>query len=324
MSDELAELKRRYERLALLHEVNAAAHAPSGSAPALDVVLRAAVRATRADASLIALLNPTTGFLEIHASLGLTPAAMNRKWPVSEGILGLVTRSGKPARVADTRQDTRHVALREQARAELAVPLDVGGRASGALCVLVDAPGAFTTADEEWLVALAAEAAKVIHRAWTFEQLQVKAQLFETLASVSQTINSTLNLDDALKVITREACGLMQAKVCSLMLLDDTREWLDLRASHGAGPAYVNKPRLNAAESLIGVVVRRRKPLQIANVQTSGRYQHAEIARQEGLVALLGVPLVFAGQAVGALSVYKVEPYVFSNEEVGILSAFGE
>jgi signal transduction histidine kinase len=324
LTDELAELKRRYERVALLHEVNTAAHAAAGSPPALEVVLRAAAKATHADAALIALLNPTTGFLEVHASFGLTPAATDRKWPVSEGILGMVTRSGKLARVADTRRDVRHVALREQARAELAVPLDVGGKASGALCVLADAPGVFTTADEEWLVALAAEAAKVIHRTWSFEQMQVKAQLFETLASVSQTINSTLNLDDALSVITREACGLMEAKVCSLMLLDDTREWLELRASHGAGPAYVNKPRLNAAESLIGVVVRRRKPLQIANVQTSGRYQNAEIARQEGLVALLSVPLVFAGQAVGALSVYKDEPYVFSNDEVRILSAFAE
>jgi signal transduction histidine kinase len=108
------------------------------------------------------------------------------------------------------------------------------------------------------------------------------------------------------------------------MLLDESREWLDLRASFGAGDAYINKPRLSAAESLIGVVVRRKKALQVANVQSDTRYQNVELARCEGLVSLLSVPLIFAGQSIGALSVYTARPYSFSNEEIRILSALAE
>ncbi len=324
MSDELTELKQRYERLALLREVSNAADETPTSDAALAVVLRAALESTRANAGFIALMNPTTGFLEIEASSGLPPHAGELRLRVSEGVAGWVTRSGRTTRVDDVRKDARHFALRKQTRAELAVPLDVGEQARGVLCVMADRASAFNAADEAWLLALADEAARLIRRSWSFEQLRLKARLFETLASVSQAIHSTLNLDDALHVITREARGLMQAKMCSLILLDETHEWLDLRASDGAGPAYVNKPRLRADESLLGVVVRRRKPLQIANVQTSGRYQNVDVARQEGLVALLSVPLVFSGQAVGALSVYTGEPYVFSNEEVRILSAFAE
>lgn len=324
MSDELTELKQRYERLSLLREVSNAANEAHTSDAALAVVLRAALETTRANAGFIALMNPTTGFLEIEASSGMPPHEGELRLRVSEGVAGWVTRSGRTARVDDVRKDTRHFALRKQTRAELAVPLDVGEQARGVLCVMADRTSAFNAADEEWLLALADEAARLIRRSWSFEQLRLKARLFETLASVSQAIHSTLNLDDALHVITREARGLMQAKMCSLILLDETREWLDLRASDGAGPAYVNKPRLRADESLLGVVVRRRKPLQIANVQTSGRYQNVDVARQEGLVALLSVPLVFSGQSVGALSVYTSEPYVFSNEEVHILSAFAE
>jgi signal transduction histidine kinase len=168
------------------------------------------------------------------------------------------------------------------------------------------------------------QAAKAIHHTWLYEQLRLKARLFETLAGVSQTINSTLNLDDALKVITREACALMNAKMCALMLLDETRQWLDLRASFGAGETYLRKPRLGVEESLLGIVVRRKKPMQVENVQTSTRYQNLEVARQEGLVALLGVPLLFAGQAIGTLSIYTGRPYSFSNEEIRILSALAE
>jgi signal transduction histidine kinase len=119
-------------------------------------------------------------------------------------------------------------------------------------------------------------------------------------------------------------CVLMRAKMCSLMMLDESRDWLDLRASYGAGEAYISKPRLSLSESLLGVVVRRKKPLQVANVQISSRYQNVEIARREGLVSLLSVPLLFAGQVIGTLSVYTGQPYNFSNEEIRILGALAE
>lgn len=324
MSDALAELIARHARLVRLCEISrAAAEAPTSNA-ALDLLLRGAAEATRADAGFIALMNPNTGFLEIEAATGLPAGVSNRPLRVSEGLAGWTIRNGRVARVNDVRRDPRPFPLRKPTRAELTVPLEIGDQARGALCLMANRKDAFTAADEDWLLELAGEAARLIRRSWALEQLQLKARLFETLASVSQAIHSALNLDDALRVITREARGLMQAKMCSLMLLDETGAWLDLRANDGAGPAYLKKPRLGADESLLGVVVRRRKPLQIANVQTSGRYQNIAVAREEGLVALLSVPLVLAGEAVGALSVYKGELHVFSNEEVRILSAFAE
>ena len=183
---------------------------------------------------------------------------------------------------------------------------------------------AFSAADQELLQALAVQAAKVIHTTWLYEQLRLKARLFESLVSVGQTINSTLNVDDALLVITREGAQLMGARMCSLLLLDDSHEWLDLKASYGAGEAYLQKPRLSVGESLLGIVVRRKKPVSIENVQTSNRYQNVEVARQEGLVSLLSVPLLFSGEAIGTLSVYTGKPHSFSNEEIRILSALAE
>ena len=48
------------------------------------------------------------------------------------------------------------------------------------------------------------------------------------------------------------------------------------------------------------------------------------MARREGLVAMLSVPLVFGGQALGVLNVYRGEPHIFPNEEVRILAALAE
>jgi signal transduction histidine kinase len=322
--DELTELKAKYARLMLLHQVGTVIHSTLDPQEALQLIIAEAVRVMRASSGSVVLINPTNGFLEIHASHGLPERAAELKLRVGEGITGWVARTGKPARVGDVSRDSRYIMLRAEVRAELAVPLEVNGELRGVLNVDSEQPEAFSAEDQDLLEALAQQAAGVIHNTWLYEQLRLKARLFETLASVSQTINSTLSLDDALNVITREACVLMHARMSSLMMLDNTRQWLDLRASSGAGEAYLRKPRVSVEEGLLGVVIRRKKPLQVANVQTSTRYQNVEVAQREGLVALLSVPLLFTGQAIGTLNVYTGQPYSFSNEEIRILSALAE
>ena len=324
MNDEHSKLILRYERLNLLYQVSNVIHSTLEPQEALQLIVREAVRLMRASSGSVVLINPTTGFLEIHASQHLPATAARLKLRVGEGITGWVARAGKPARIGDVAQDPRYVAARRGVRSELAVPLEVNGEVRGVLNVDSERRDAFSADDQELLQELAVQAAKVIHNTWLYEQLRLKAGLFESLASVSRTINSTLNLDEALRAVTREACLLMRARMCSLMMLDETHEWLNLRASYGAGEAYLNKPRLSVEESLLGVVVRRKKPLQVENVQTSNRYQNVEVARREGLVSVLSVPLLFAGQVIGALNVYTSRPYNFSNEEVRILSALAE
>src|SRR5439155_10725317 len=124
------------------------------------------------------------------------------------------------------------------------VPLEVNGELRGVLNVDSEREDAFSAEDQEVIEALSFQAARVIQNTWLYEQIRLKAGLFESLASVSQVINSELNLDDALKVITREACELMAAKMCSLMLLDDKGQWLELKASYGATEEYINLPPL--------------------------------------------------------------------------------
>jgi signal transduction histidine kinase len=324
MSDELSDLKERYARLSLLNQISNVIHSTLDSQEALHLILREAVRVMRASSGSAVLINPTNGLLEIVAAEGLPPDAGQLKLRVGQGITGWVARTGKAARVDDVREDSRYVMVQPAVRSELAVPMAVEGETRGVLNVDSDRIGAFSPHDQELLEALAVQAAKVVHTTWLYEQLGVKVRLFESLVKVGQVINSTLNLDDALQSVTRESRQLMGAKMSSLLLLDESREWLDLRASSGAGRAYLRKPRLATAESLLGTVVRRRKPLQEENVQTSTRYQHVEVARREGLVSLLSVPLLFGGRALGTLNVYTAESHSFSNEEIRILSALAE
>lgn len=324
MNDELEQLRARCARLELLNQVGHVIHSTLDAQEALQLILREAVRLMRGSSGSVVLVNPTSRYVEIQASFGLPLDLADFKLPVGVGITGWVARTGQPARVGDVTRDPRYIRLRPEVRSELAVPLLLNNEVRGVLNVDADRLDAFSADDQSLLQELALQAARVIQNTWLYEQLRLKARLFESLASVGQAINSTLNLADALQVITREASQLMDARMASLLLLDEAGEWLELRASHGAGPAYLGRPRLSVAESLVGNVVRRRRPVQDENVQTSGRYQNVRLAQQEGLAALLSVPLLFGGQVLGVLNVYKGEPHVFSNEEVRILAALAE
>ncbi len=324
MDDDIQQLRDRLDRLEALHLVGQVVHSTLDLREALQLVLREAVGLMRANSGSVCLVNPTTGFLELEAAHGLPPDAPALKLRVGEGITGWVARTGRPARVGDVSKDKRYFGLRAGIRSELAVPLRVGDAVRGVINVDSDRADAFTDKDQSLLQDLASLAAPAIANTWLYEQSRQKARLLESLVRVGQIINSTLSLDDALEVITREARTLLGAKMISLMMLDETREWLDLRAHVGAGAAYVGKGRLGVSESFIGIVLRRKKPMQLEDVQGSGRYQNASLARREGLVSLLSVPLLYGGRAIGTLNLYTGEPHTFSDEEVRVLTTYAE
>jgi signal transduction histidine kinase len=314
-------ISNRRERL---YRIASAIHSTLEPVDALQLVVREAVGLVDATSGSLVMRNPTTGLLEIEASEGLPADSAALKLRLDEGITGWVARTGKAARVDDVSIDERYVTVREGIQSEMAVPLVMEGEVRGVLNVDADRPAAFSAADQKLLEELAGHAAQVIRNTWLYEQLRHQTRLLETLVRVGRSINSSLNRGDVLGEITREAAGLFPAQVASLQLLDATGEWLELRAQHGAGSDYQQRPSLNVADSFMGSVVRRRKPTQMENVQTSPQYQHPEIARREGLVSLLSVPLVFNDQCLGTLNVYTQAPHVFSNEEIRALTALAE
>lgn len=321
---DIDELKERLHRLEQLYAVSTAVHSTLDPDQALHRIITEAVRLTRANSGSLALVNPTTERLEIESSFGLPESARTLRLRPGQGITGWVAGKGVAARVGDVTRDPRYVMLRPEARSELAVPLPVGEEPRGVLNVDSDRLDAFTESDQHVLEELAAQAIRVVQNTWRHEQLRLKARLFESLSTIAQALSSALSLEDALGTITREACALMQGRVSSVLLLDETGDWLELRASHGAGSAYISKPRLAVAESLVGSVVRRHRPLQEEDVQSSTRYQHGKVAQVEGLFGLLSVPLRFGGRTIGVLNVYTGAPHTFSNEEIRILSALGD
>ncbi len=286
----------------------------------LDLVLREAVDIMRATSGSLVLIDPHTQLLEIEVAIGLSPKARQLKLAIGRGVTGWVAKTGQPLRVPDVRADPRYVSVRKDVRSELAVPMILEGQLIGVLNVDSTRKNAFSVADEELLAALANQAAQVIHNSWLYQAVAHNSRQLEALFRVAQSIIATLDLEEILRRVTADACELMQTKVCSLMLFNAERDELEVRACHGASDDYLSKRPLPVNESIIGSVVRRRKPIQVYNVQEYGVSQHIELARKNGLVSLLSVPILFGSSIIGALNVYSAVPYRYSKQDINLLS----
>ncbi|MDA7916468.1 GAF domain-containing protein [Verrucomicrobia bacterium] len=321
---ELQMLRKRLARLDVLYQVSNVIHTSLDPEESLTLIISEAARVTNATSGSVALINPNTGFLEILATYGLPSGSESLRLRVGEGITGWVAQNRVTARVGNVQEDDRYILLGRNVHSELAVPLCMGDKISGVINVDSEYPDAFSEEDEELLEELAIQASSVIRNSWKYEQLRLKAGMFETLIEVGKSVNSELNLDDVLRTITRQARQMMSAKLGSLLLVDSTGERLELKASHGAGPDYIDKPSLPIKDSLLGTVVRRKKPIQLKDVQTSNRYQHLDVARSEGLISLLSVPLIYQKKVLGTLVVYSEKPHRFSDDEINILSTLAD
>src|SRR5476651_2284538 len=127
---------------------------------ALDRILAAAVRSTRADSGSFILLNPNSGLLDIEASHGLSERAKRVKLKPGQGITGWVATTGKPLRSGDVRTEKRYVAINARVRSEMAVPVEMRGQVVGLLNVDSTKINAFSATDEARLIDMALEAAQ--------------------------------------------------------------------------------------------------------------------------------------------------------------------
>jgi signal transduction histidine kinase len=313
--------ERKLRQFELLARVSSVINSTLEPKEVLNRVLAEAVQAMQATSGSLVFIDPHTQLLQIEVAIGLSKQAQETQLAIGRGVTGWVAKMGKPLRVPDVTADPRYISVRKDLRSELAVPLLVEGTLIGVLNVDSKEHDAFSAEDEELLVAIANQSAQVIQNSWLYQAVAHNARQLESLFSVAHSIISSLNLQEILQQVARDACRLMDTKVCSLMLLNPTRDFLELRACYGAGAEYLGKPPLLVDDSVIGFVIRRRKPLRVFNVQEHDEYRHTEMARKEGLVSLLSVPMLVGEAAIGALNVYTAVPYHYSNQDVRTLSA---
>jgi len=325
MQDLESQLQRKTAQLAALREIGQAINAAWELQTTLSLITRRTADVMGMDSCSIYLLDADGDSLVLKATTGLATEAVGQaRLHVGEGLTGWAARTGQPVAVADAARDPRFKFLPETQETRfqslLAMPLINQGRVIGAVNVQTRSPHEFSADEVELLGLIADLAAGALEKAMLYEGMQRQIAELSALAEVSQTITSPLYLDEMLEVVVEMTARVMKARLCSLMLLDETSGELVLRTTHHLSSAYRAKPPLKAGEGIVGLVAKSGRPMAILDVRQEPLYRHADIARQERLCSLLCVPLTVRDRIIGVLNCYTAEPHRFTDDEIALFS----
>jgi GAF domain-containing protein len=261
------------------------------------------------------LLSRDQKILEGVASYGLSEAFLN-KGPVDAEKSVAEALEGKVVIVADCSTDPR-IQYPEEFKKEgivslLTIPLTTRGQVIGVMRLSTDQTRQFTSDEiESFQVAALFCTSAVSH-----------AMFHQILGHVSDTIRSSLDLDDVLNAIVQVVTEDLRTKGCTIRLLDAKEQHLELRASYGLSSRYLEK-----ASALPGKGVWRAiegECVPIVDVRKSPLIAHPEEAIRERIASMLFVPLMIREKAIGVLSIYTHHQYVFSTDETHLIQAIGE
>src|ERR1700757_5128380 len=111
-----------------------------------------------------------------------------------------------------------------------------------------------------------------------------------------------------------------QTDVCSAYLLEPDRANLVLAATLGLRPQCIGKLRMGIHEGLAGLVAELVRPVAVAEVKKHPRFKYFSEAGEDDYQSFLGVPLIDRGVLQGVLVVQTVEPRIFHQSEIQMLS----
>ncbi len=108
--------------------------------------------------------------------------------------------------------------------------------------------------------------------------------------------------------------------VCSAYLLEPDRANLVLAATVGLRRECIGQLRMAIHEGLAGLVAEQVRPVAVEQAQTHPRFKYFPEAGEDEYQSFLGIPLIDRGVLQGVLVVQTMEPRLFSEDEIQMLT----
>lgn len=141
-------------------------------------------------------------------------------------------------------------------------------------------------------------------------QQRVEKRLSEvgTIYEIGRAIDE-VELDRLLEMITAKAAAIMDAEACSLMLLDEEGNYLEIRASFGLSDDIVRGARIAYGQGVAGRVAQTGEPMLLLDLKTDPRFAEGAVTARKDISASICVPLKDSnGRVQGVLSIRRHRP----------------
>src|SRR5688572_12171468 len=273
-------------------------------------------RLTRFSAFSVYLLDEARQELRIAYSVGYPEGVSpTLRLKTGQGVVGAAVQEERPILVNDIRLEPRYVGPLRNMLAQLAVPMRRKGKVIGALNLLSETTGAFTSQDEVLLRQFGAHVAVAIENARLFKAERQYVDTLETLAEIGREMSSILDLDTLLTRIASLTKRLIDYRTFGLLLLNESTQMLEMRLAVRYGEEALSK-QVKLGTGLVGWAALHKEPVLVADVSKDPRYIHlVEDARSE-----LVVPMLIKDRCIGVLDLESPELDAFTKEHKELLT----
>ena len=295
----------------------------------LQAVAGVAVQVTGTDSSQVYLFNDAHDTLVLRAVTDGSGEVIGKlRLKIGEGITGWVALHKEAVALGhDAYQDSRFKFVPElqedKYKSMLSVPLIYRGEVLGVINVRTENDHQYTQTQVRLLQSIASQISGAIENSRQYRKLEKRASQLSTLSEVSKTITSDLYLEEILQLIVAATADTMSFKICSLMLLDEDKQELVIKATQSKSKEYAKKANVKIGESVAGRALAEGRTITVYDLKHSTEYSTPDLARREGLSSLAAIPLLVKNKKIGVLNCYTEKPHHFSDDEISVLSALG-
>ena len=310
-----AQVERRIREVATVYEIGQAMDKVEIDR-LLDMITEKAAAVMEAQACSLLLRVPETDSLVIAASFGLpNDIVENARVFIGSSVAGRVVETGEPLLLNSLADDARFagsgIGSVADVSSSICMPMkDENGTVQGVLCIRRRAEGLlFTDEDLRLFSIFATQAGLAINNAQLYAKLSHKLQELSTLAALTETITSTLDLDQVLNQVADNIVDVVHFERCRIYLLDaETGRFSPkiVRGYHRASLVDLDA-EVGMGTGVIGMVAQRQMPLFVEDIDEALPMVR-DYAAALHMTAFYAQPIVARGRCIGVVVVSSAGP----------------
>ena len=268
-------------------------------------------------------LDPLGEYAVLQEAAGEIGAEMKRighKLAVgSRSLVGQATKFGVPVVIDDVTQDRNYYPnpLLPDTRAEMVLPIKIGGRVIGALDVQSTEGNAFSPEVVDTLQILADQLATATSNALLFTTTQKNLQKSSALNEVAAAAAASPSLEEALKITTAGLQSIFGEVNAAVFLLNASGE-LEFRAAAGFTGQQLAGLTIERDHNPLGDNFAANTPLLIADMRTATEANTIAESTQ----SMVAIPFQFSNQPLGMLCIESPDLAKFDENDLETLINF--
>jgi PAS domain S-box-containing protein len=317
-------LARRVEELSALEVIGREFAGTLDVARIADRIAEWAIHVTNAQMAALVLADEVSGGGVFMAQRGYpvewVRPYLQKPWPMTQGILGRVLRTGVLANAPEVRLDPDYVAADSRVHSQLSVPIVREGRVMGVITMESHKPYAFDSATVAFTQQLANQAAVALENARLFDERTRRINDLSQLHQASLALTSSLDLRQVLVRIVNAAHQLTGADTIALNLYHASSDMFLPGATAG-----IELPG-SSTEGIRPHGMTRRALQQHRSILVGDTHKEPDVNKRlvaVGVRSMILVPVISHDQVLGVLNAYSQRTFKFTDADVQLVSALG-